>query len=62
MSLKIDCLMEKIEKLREDMHCIARMKGISSPEVLSISQQIDMELNKYYKLLNIMRPIEKINN
>jgi hypothetical protein len=47
---KVDILVEKIEKLREDMHTLAGRKGITSPEVLTLSQQIDVELNNYYRL------------
>ncbi|WP_240689157.1 aspartyl-phosphate phosphatase Spo0E family protein [Ammoniphilus sp. YIM 78166] len=50
MASKVDILVEKIEKLREDMHSLAGRKGITSPEVLTISQQIDVELNHYYRL------------
>ncbi|WP_240675755.1 aspartyl-phosphate phosphatase Spo0E family protein [Ammoniphilus sp. CFH 90114] len=57
MASKIDILVEKIEKLREDMHNLAGRKGISSPEVLTISQQIDVELNHYYRLINITRNV-----
>ncbi|MEW9672288.1 Spo0E family sporulation regulatory protein-aspartic acid phosphatase [Ammoniphilus sp. 3BR4] len=52
MASKVESLVEKIEKLREDMHRLARRKGITSPEVLYISQQIDVELNNYYRLIN----------
>ncbi len=50
MSSKIENVLGKIERLRQDMHRLAGKKGIQDPEVLTISQQIDVELNEYYKL------------
>lgn len=40
----------KIECLRERMHVTALEKGISHPEVLMISCQLDEVLNAFYKL------------
>ena len=40
----------KIECLRERMHVTALEKGISHPEVLMISCQLDEVLNTFYKL------------
>lgn len=50
VSSKIENVLGKIERLRQDMHRLAGKKGIQAPEVLTISQQIDVELNEYYKL------------
>lgn len=52
MSSKIEYILVRIENLRQDMHRLAGKKGITAPEVLTISQQIDVELNEYYKLRN----------
>lgn len=39
----------KIEALRQIMHQVALEKGISHPDVLSISQKLDIVLNELYK-------------
>lgn len=39
---------ERIEYLRQKMHVTALEKGISHPEVLKISQQLDEVINKFY--------------
>ena len=41
-------LREKIECLRQKMHATALTKGISHPEVLMISQQLDEVINEFY--------------
>lgn len=56
VSSKIEYVLEKIEKLRQDMHLLAGKKGITAPEVLIISQQIDVELNEYYRLRKYVSP------
>lgn len=38
----------KIECLRQRMHITALEKGISHPDVLKISQQLDEVINKFY--------------
>lgn len=38
----------KIECLRQRMHVTALEKGISHPEVLKISQQLDEAINEFY--------------
>lgn len=40
----------KIENLRQKMHVTALEKGISHPEVLKISSELDEVLNEFYKL------------
>lgn len=43
-------LLEKIELLRERLVTLAREKGMAHPSVLNVSELLDVELNKYYKL------------
>lgn len=45
----MDELFTKIEFLRQMMHETATRKGISHPEVLKISQKLDIVLNECYK-------------
>jgi len=40
----------QIECLRQRMHVMALEKGISHPEVLMISQQLDAAMNELYKV------------
>jgi hypothetical protein len=42
-------LLKGIEQLRQEMHDLASMKGLSSSDVIYISRQIDNKLNHYYK-------------
>jgi hypothetical protein len=44
----VEYLQERIECLRQKMHATARTKGISHPEVLMISQQLDEVINEFY--------------
>lgn len=39
-----------IEYLREKMHLLATSYGLSHPQVLEISQLLDIEISKYYRL------------
>lgn len=41
-------LREKIECLRKKMHITALEKGVSNPEVLKISQELDEVINDFY--------------
>lgn len=40
-----------IEKLRGKMHITALKKGISHPDVLTISQRLDKVINEFYKVI-----------
>jgi hypothetical protein len=44
-------ILGEIEKVREFMHKQGMLKGMRHPDVLKISQEIDVLLNKYYQLL-----------
>lgn len=44
-------LLAKIEFLRQAMHKAALEKGIAHPEVLAISQTLDIAINQCYKQL-----------
>jgi len=44
---EIDEILNLIESLRQKMHSIADEKGISDPEVLSVSKILDEALNRY---------------
>ena len=44
-------ILGEIEKLRHFMHNQGLIKGMRHPDVLKISQEIDVLLNKYYKML-----------
>lgn len=39
-------IVDKIEDLRNLMHKVAEKKGVSHPEVLTISQKLDVLLNR----------------
>lgn len=41
-------LNSKIELIRSIMHKVALEKGISHPDVLRISQKLDILINQYY--------------
>lgn len=41
-------LLARIETMRQLMHDLASKKGITHPDVLLISQELDMVLNRYY--------------
>lgn len=43
-------LLAYIENMRQLMQDMASEKGISHPDVLRISQKLDVVLNKYYDL------------
>lgn len=45
----MDELLIKIELLRHVMQSLGLKKGIDHPEVLSISQQLDVLINEYYR-------------
>lgn len=42
-------LLAKIETMRQLMYDMANKKGISHPDVLLISQKLDVALNSYYQ-------------
>lgn len=44
-------ILAKLEWLRECMHATAIEKGISHPDVLSVSQLLDSVINEYYSLV-----------
>lgn len=46
----VEEIFNRIELLRQMMHEKALEKGISHPEVLKISQKLDVVLNECYKL------------
>ena len=48
-------LREKIECLRQKMHITALEKGISHPQVLKISQQLDEVINEFYNDARIQK-------
>ena len=43
-------LQYKLEYLRRNMHAIALEKGISHPEVLIISSELDEVINQFYRV------------
>ncbi len=49
--MKTEILLREIERLRELMHKMALHKGVSHPEVLQISQQLDQILNEYSTMI-----------
>jgi hypothetical protein len=51
----VEYLGEKIEYLRQKMHATALSKGISHPEVLMISQQLDEVINEFYNDVRIKK-------
>lgn len=50
-------ILANIERLRQIMHEVVNIYGIDSQQALIASQQLDAELNEYYRL---QRKIEKI--
>lgn len=50
-------IIKDIEVLREKMHKAALAKGISHPEVLKISQRLDLKLNEYNRMINLGRAL-----
>lgn len=48
-------LRRRIECLRQKMNIIALEKGISHPEVLMISQQLDEVINEFYNDARIQK-------
>lgn len=49
--MKIETILEEVERLRKLMHEMALYKGISHPEVLHLSQQLDKRLNEYNDII-----------
>lgn len=43
-------LLIQIELLRHIMHELGLEKGINHPDVLNISQQLDVLINEYYRI------------
>ena len=43
----------KIECLRQEMHITALEKGISHPDVLTVSQRLDEVINELYELSKV---------
>lgn len=44
-------IMEKMEKLRQELNEIATQKRIIDAEVITVSKQLDAIINQYQKLL-----------
>ncbi|MBP2630686.1 MAG: Spo0E like sporulation regulatory protein [Firmicutes bacterium] len=51
----MEYLRSKIECLRQKMHITTFEKGISHPEVLKISQQLDEVINEFYNEARIQK-------
>jgi hypothetical protein len=45
-------ILEKMEKLRQEMNEVATQKSINDPEVLVVSKKLDEILNQYQELLH----------
>ncbi len=50
-------LLRKIDQLRQKLHYIANIKGISHPEVLAVSKKLDTVILQY-QLICIGRDVE----
>lgn len=50
MTKMLKNIMVRLEWLRQCMHETAMVKGISHPDVLSVSQKLDNVINEYYAL------------
>lgn len=48
--MDIEMILNEVERLRDLMHRTALSKGISHPDVLIISQNLDKKLNEYNRL------------
>lgn len=46
-------IIKAVEILREKMHKVALVKGIAHPEVLKISQRLDLKLNEYNRMIAV---------
>lgn len=44
-------IIEKIEEMRRRLDQLVKEYGVGSPEVLTMSQQLDEALNQYYQLV-----------
>jgi len=52
---ELDSLLKKINKLREKMEALALIKGsLSDPEVVAISQRLDVFIVKYQKIKTLV--------
>ncbi|NLO82100.1 MAG: aspartyl-phosphate phosphatase Spo0E family protein [Clostridiales bacterium] len=49
---QLEELIEKIEILRNQIHELIQQQGITNPDILRTSQQLDQLLVEYYKLIN----------
>lgn len=48
-------ILSNIEDLRQQMHALAQEKGLTHPDVLEVSESIDVEMNTYIKLANMSK-------
>lgn len=48
---KLEEVLRKIEELRKSLEDLVMDKGLEDLDVLNLSQKLDQELNKYYRML-----------
>lgn len=51
-------LKHSIDESRQDMYELARKKGISDPQVIKISQQLDKQIIKFQKITHDIKKIK----
>jgi hypothetical protein len=53
----VAAILVNIERLRQKMHELVEIYGIGSTQALIASQQLDAELNAYYRLQSKVKKI-----
>ena len=55
ISRKLLALRKSIDKHRHDMYELAKEKGLSDPQIIKISQQLDREIIMWQKLVLVQK-------
>lgn len=46
---KLNKILDEVEDLRQELIDVLKVKQISNPDVLKLSQKLDLKLNEYYQ-------------
>ena len=48
--------LDKVEKIREQLHIVVKDRALTDPEVVVVSQQLDQALNEYRYISSLVQP------
>ncbi len=57
MTLRRNEIVTRMEALRQQMYAVMSAYGMDSPQLLTVSQQLDGVLNEYYTDLELLKAI-----